>query len=51
MKKQAGEGHSQTGKHRGRDKLREKKRASKQGALTCWRAQREGHVRTPKDRK
>jgi len=51
-RKQAGEGYSQTGGHRGRNKSKTaKKKASEKRAPTGWRAQREGKVRTLKESK
>jgi len=38
--------HIHTGDGRGRDKSGHRKKATKQGALTNWRWQREGQVRT-----
>ena len=45
-RKQPSKAHSQTGDGRGRDKSGHRKKATKQGALTLWRQQREGQVRT-----
>jgi len=42
-------GHSQTGDHRGRDKSGHGKKATEQGALTNWKPQMEGQVRTQKE--
>ena len=42
-------GHSPTGDHRGRDMSGHRKKPTNQGALTLWRPQREGHVRTQKE--
>ena len=42
--------HSPTGDGRGRDKSGHGNKATKQGALTDWRRQREGQVRTRKER-
>jgi hypothetical protein len=48
-KKRGNGGHLQTGEYRGSDKSgHQKKRASEQSALTNWRMQREGQVRTPR---
>jgi hypothetical protein len=38
--------HSQTGEPRGRDKLGDRKKPLKCGALTNWKAQRKGQVIT-----
>ena len=43
------QGDSLSGDHRGRDKSGQRKKPSKQGALTNWRPQRERHVRTQKE--
>jgi len=48
--KQPSKVHSQTGDGRGRDKSGHGNKATKQGALTDWRRQREGQVRTRKER-
>ena len=48
-RKQLREGHSLPGDSRGRDFSGEEKKPSKRGALTSWRQQREGLVRTWKD--
>ena len=45
-RKQLSEGHSHTGDGRWRDKSRHRKKATEKGALTDWRWQREGQVRT-----
>src|SRR6266850_1660568 len=46
---QASEGHSQTGEHRQTDQSGHRKNLNMQGALTCWRAQTDGQVRTWKE--
>jgi len=43
------QGHSHPGDHRGRDKSGHRKKVTKQGALTNWRPQKEGQVRTWKE--
>ena len=48
-RKQPREGHSLSEDHRGRDKSGYGKKAIKQGALTAWRPQRQGKVRTWKE--
>ena len=48
-RKQPNKGHSLPGDHRERDKSGHRKKATKQGALTNWRSQREGQVRTQKE--
>ena len=48
-RKQLSKGHSLPGDHRGRDKSGHRKKVTKQGALTNWRPQREGQVRTQKE--
>src|SRR5579863_8793849 len=48
-RKQQSEGHSPTGDRRGRDKSGHGKKAIEQGALTLWRWQRGGQVRTWKE--
>ena len=47
-RKQPGEGNSQTGDHRGGDLSGHQKEATWRGALTNWRPQRVGLVRTQK---
>jgi hypothetical protein len=44
-----GEGHSHSGKHRGRDKSGHEKNARGPGAITIWRAQAEGQIKTRKE--
>jgi len=48
-RKQLSKGHSHPGDHRGRDLSGHRKKGTKQGALTSWRPQREGLVRTQKE--
>jgi len=50
-RKQPSDGHSPTGDHRWRDnlKLGYRKKLTKKGALTPWRQQRDGQVRTQKE--
>jgi len=48
-RKQLSKGHSQTGDSRGRDKSGHRKKLTEQGALTNWRPQREGQIRTQKE--
>ena len=43
------EEHSLSGDGRGRGSSGHGKKETKQGVLTCWRWQREGHVRTQKE--
>ena len=45
----ASEGHSRTGERRQTDKSGHAKNPSEQGALTDWRAQTDGQVRTRKE--
>ena len=47
--KQLSEVHSQSGDRRGRDLSGHGKKLTKPGALTIWRPQREGLVRTQKE--
>ena len=49
LRKQPSKAHSPTGDGRGRDKSGHRKKVTKQGALTNWRWQREGQVRTRKE--
>jgi len=44
-------GHSLPGEHRQTDKLGHRRNPSEQGALTNWRAQTDGQVRTWKESK
>jgi len=46
---QSSKGHSPSGDHRGRDKSGHRKKPTNQWALTNWRPQREGQVRTQKE--
>jgi len=46
---QASEGHSQTGEHRWTDKSGHGRNLSERGALTTWRAQMDGQVKTWKE--
>ena len=46
---QPSEGHSPSGDGRGRDLSRHGKKKTKRGALTFWRGQKEGLVRTRKE--
>src|SRR6266850_1096516 len=46
---QPSEGHSPTGEHRQTDKSGHGKNLTKQGALTLWRVQMDGQVRTWKE--
>ena len=46
---QPSKGHSISGDHRGGDKSGHRKKPTKQGALTNWRPQKGGHVRTQKE--
>ena len=48
-REQLSKGHSLPGDSRGRDKSGHRKKATGQGALTPWRQQREGQVRTWKE--
>jgi len=48
-KKVTKQGDSPTGDHRGSDMSGHGKKVTKQGALTSWRPQREGQVRTQKE--
>ena len=48
-RRQPSKGHLHTRDHRGRDLSGHRKKATKQGALTCWRPQREGLVRIQKE--
>ena len=49
QRKQLSKGHSLPGDHRGRDSSGHTKKVTKQGALTGWRPQREGFIRTWKE--
>src|SRR6267142_825991 len=46
---QPSEGHSPTGEHRRRDKSGHGNNLTERGALTSWRAQTDGRVRTRKE--
>jgi len=48
-RKQLSKGYSPTGDRKWRDKSRHRKKESKQGALTDWRQERQGQVRTWKE--
>jgi hypothetical protein len=48
--KQGSEGHSRPEEHKGRGKSGRLKGERERGALTSWKAQREGQVRTTKGR-
>jgi len=48
-KSEQSEGHSRTGEPRAVHKSGHRKKTSKRGTLTNWRAQREGQVRTQKE--
>src|SRR5579863_7343024 len=48
-RKRPSEGHSLAGDGRGRDLSEHGKKATEQGALTCWRPQREALVRIQKE--
>jgi len=49
-RKKPSEGHLRPGEGRGRDKLGHRREPTEQGVLTSWRPQRDGQVRTQKER-